>query len=201
MEPLPALTGRIRTFVRVRPPQGREVDKPLALAVPSPSRLNVFDAGKRHQWSFEVDRVFGPSDGQSDVWEPIERCIEKVVEGYSCSVFAHGQTGTGKTYTMLGPEVARGCGCADSKLQHSSTRARLNVMQKRLANATKVKSRYGGDSATKVRVFASYIQVYNDKLVDLLAVRRSSNSSNNNSNNKSNSNSSSSKDGSSRRVK
>ena len=30
--------------------------------------------------------------------------IEEVVSGYNCTVFAYGQTGTGKTYTMVGEE-------------------------------------------------------------------------------------------------
>lgn len=28
--------------------------------------------------------------------------IEQVLQGYNCTVFAYGQTGTGKTYTMEG---------------------------------------------------------------------------------------------------
>ena len=137
VDSLPELSGRIRTFVRIRPPQGREKESEIALRVPSVSRVDVCDSVKRHQWSFEVDRVFGPSADQQDIWQPVERCIERVVEGYSCSVFAHGQTGTGKTYTMLGPEVIRGCGCADPKLQQSNKGARLNLVQKRLVAATK----------------------------------------------------------------
>ena len=30
--------------------------------------------------------------------------IEEVLAGYNCTVFAYGQTGTGKTYTMVGEE-------------------------------------------------------------------------------------------------
>ncbi|XP_026191176.1 uncharacterized protein LOC34617495 [Cyclospora cayetanensis] len=168
-ESLPELSGRIRTFVRIRPPQGREKDAEIALRVPSASRVEVSDSVRRHRWAFEVDRVFGPSANHQDIWEPVERCIERVMEGYSCSIFAHGQTGTGKTYTMLGPEIVRGCGCADPKIQLSSKAARLQLIQKRLSLASRVRNRYGEDSGAHVKVFASYIQVYNDKLVDLLA--------------------------------
>jgi kinesin family member 11 len=31
--------------------------------------------------------------------------IDEVLAGYNCTVFAYGQTGTGKTYTMVGEEV------------------------------------------------------------------------------------------------
>lgn len=30
--------------------------------------------------------------------------IKEVLGGYNCTVFAYGQTGTGKTYTMIGDE-------------------------------------------------------------------------------------------------
>lgn len=30
--------------------------------------------------------------------------IQEVLAGYNCTVFAYGQTGTGKTYTMVGEE-------------------------------------------------------------------------------------------------
>lgn len=30
--------------------------------------------------------------------------IEEVLSGYNCTVFAYGQTGTGKTHTMVGEE-------------------------------------------------------------------------------------------------
>lgn len=30
--------------------------------------------------------------------------IKEVLSGYNCTVFVYGQTGTGKTYTMVGEE-------------------------------------------------------------------------------------------------
>ena len=32
----------------------------------------------------------------------VEPLISQVMQGYNCTVFAYGQTGTGKTYTMEG---------------------------------------------------------------------------------------------------
>jgi hypothetical protein len=37
------------------------------------------------------------------VYDFIEPSIDKVTDGYNCSIFAYGQTGSGKTYTMFGP--------------------------------------------------------------------------------------------------
>lgn len=34
--------------------------------------------------------------------EVVSPLIEEVLAGYNCTVFAYGQTGTGKTHTMVG---------------------------------------------------------------------------------------------------
>lgn len=66
----------------------------------SPRELVVKSAqGKK----FTFDRSFGPSSQQNEVYRAVvEPLIEEVLSGYSCTVFAYGQTGTGKTHTMVG---------------------------------------------------------------------------------------------------
>ena len=52
---------------------------------------------------FTFDRVFGPSTQQNDVYKSVVGpLIKEVLQGYNCTVFAYGQTGTGKTFTMEG---------------------------------------------------------------------------------------------------
>ena len=52
---------------------------------------------------FTFDRVFGPESKQTDVYNDAARTIvEGVLEGYNGTIFAYGQTGTGKTFTMEG---------------------------------------------------------------------------------------------------
>jgi kinesin family protein 11 len=43
--------------------------------------------------------VFSFGRTQSQVVHPI---VEEVMKGFNCTIFAYGQTGTGKTYTMEG---------------------------------------------------------------------------------------------------
>lgn len=104
---------RLRTFVRMRPLQNAELKARQLIQIESANRLKVKDSsGQNHDWYFDVDRVFGPDASQEDIWTHVANCVEKVLDGYNCTIFAHGQTGTGKTYTMLGPDVIEGCrGC------------------------------------------------------------------------------------------
>lgn len=54
---------------------------------------------------FTFDRAFGPESRQSEVYQAVvSPLIEEVLAGYNCTVFAYGQTGTGKTHTMIGTE-------------------------------------------------------------------------------------------------
>lgn len=54
---------------------------------------------------FTFDMAFDWTIAQQDIYE---RCagniIENVLEGYNGTIFAYGQTGTGKTHTMTGVE-------------------------------------------------------------------------------------------------
>lgn len=55
---------------------------------------------------FTFDRAFGPESKQSEVYHSVVApLIEEVLAGYNCTVFAYGQTGTGKTHTMVGDEI------------------------------------------------------------------------------------------------
>lgn len=48
-------------------------------------------------------QVFGPSSRQKDLYnQAVSPIVYEVLEGYNCTIFAYGQTGTGKTYTMEG---------------------------------------------------------------------------------------------------
>ena len=48
-------------------------------------------------------QVFGPTAQQKDLYEQaVVPIVNEVLEGFNCTIFAYGQTGTGKTYTMEG---------------------------------------------------------------------------------------------------
>jgi len=48
-------------------------------------------------------QVFGPDSHQEKVYnQAIVPIVQEVLDGFNCTIFAYGQTGTGKTYTMEG---------------------------------------------------------------------------------------------------
>lgn len=84
--------------------------------------------------------------------------IEEVLAGYNCTVFAYGQTGTGKTYTMVGEEVPElKAGWDDDNLIGMVPRA-VNHMFDELRLM---------EIEFSMRV--SYLELYNEELFDLLS--------------------------------
>ncbi|KAG8376745.1 hypothetical protein BUALT_Bualt09G0095700 [Buddleja alternifolia] len=60
-------------------------------------------AGKHIDRVFMFDGVFGPNAHQKDLYEQaVVPIVNEVLEGFNCTIFAYGQTGTRKTYTMEG---------------------------------------------------------------------------------------------------
>lgn len=50
-----------------------------------------------------IGQVFGPKAQQRSIYDQaIAPVVNEVLDGFNCTVFAYGQTGTGKTYTMEG---------------------------------------------------------------------------------------------------
>ena len=66
---------------------------------PRSSGVTVRGSGK----TYSYDRVFGRDADQGMVYQDVAgHVLDEVLQGYNCTVFAYGQTGTGKTHTMEG---------------------------------------------------------------------------------------------------
>ncbi|XP_067132536.1 kinesin-like protein KIF3A [Centruroides vittatus] len=101
---------------------------------------------------FTFDTVFGPDAKQLDVYNQAARpIIDNVLEGYNGTIFAYGQTGTGKTFTMEGvrsvPELK---GIIPNSFAHI------------FGHIAKAED----DKTFLVRV--SYLEIYNEEVRDLL---------------------------------
>jgi len=98
------IKGAIRVFCRVRPLNKREKDlgdAQITQAVDSMT-LKVDDVEKKgasHDFSF--DAVFMPGT-QEEVFNEAQDLVQSALDGYNVTIFAYGQTGAGKTFTMYG---------------------------------------------------------------------------------------------------
>ena len=55
---------------------------------------------------YNYDYVFDPNSTQKFIFEKaVKPIVDSVMEGFNGTVFAYGQTSSGKTHTMLGPSI------------------------------------------------------------------------------------------------
>ncbi|PKS08291.1 hypothetical protein jhhlp_005235 [Lomentospora prolificans] len=121
--------------------------------------------------TYNFDGVFSPAADQSIIFDEVVRPIldevryrsgvyfVHMLKGYNCTIFAYGQTGTGKTYTMSGDMsetlgiLSDAAGIIPRVLQALFTKLHVD----------------GGENCVKV----SFIELYNEELRDLISVEES----------------------------
>lgn len=99
------LKGAIRVYLRTRPFNQREKDtgsKNCLNFLKDNMTVEVTDDQGEAQ-KFQFDTTFAPGK-QEEVFREMKELIQSAFDGYNVTVFAYGQTGAGKTYTMYGPD-------------------------------------------------------------------------------------------------
>ena len=82
----------VKVMVRCRPFNSKEKGNGSKNCV-------VVDNGR----GFTYDAVYGENSTQREVYdEGAFHLVESVMQGYNGTIFAYGQTGCGKTHTMIG---------------------------------------------------------------------------------------------------
>ncbi|XP_031485680.1 kinesin-like protein KIN-14O isoform X1 [Nymphaea colorata] len=142
------LKGSIRVFCRVRPflqMEKRSRPAPITLG-----QEKVMIQGMRKKKDYVFDRVFSYEASQENVFAEIEPILRSALDGHSVCIFAYGQTGTGKTFTMEGAPDSHGIvpRAIKALLDHSSL-----------------------DNAVDFKFSLSMVEVYMGHLKDLLAHR------------------------------
>ncbi|XP_056596952.1 kinesin-like protein KIFC1 isoform X3 [Triplophysa dalaica] len=156
------LKGNIRVFCRVRPLlNGNQSDilhiqlpahdnKALTLAKMEESHTGrTTDTQKSYNFSF--DRVFGPRTAQKGVFEEISLLVQSALDGYNVCCFAYGQTGSGKTFTMEGGDLEESWGVIPRAVKQIYKSAKAL-----------------GEQGWKYSFTASFVEIYNETLRDLL---------------------------------
>ncbi|KAI6066337.1 Kinesin-like protein KIF11 [Aix galericulata] len=116
----------------------------------------VTDKTSRKTYTF--DMVFGAQAKQIDVYRSVVcPILDEVIMGYNCTVFAYGQTGTGKTFTMEGERSPNEeYTWEEDPLAGIIPRTLHQIFEKLTENGT------------EFSVKVSLLEIYNEELFDLL---------------------------------
>ncbi|CAI0391696.1 unnamed protein product [Linum tenue] len=117
-------------------------------------------AGKHIDRVFTFDKVFGPSAQQRDLYDQaVVPIVNEVLEGFNCTIFAYGQTGTGKTYTMEG-ECKRAKSGLNGELPQEA-----GVIPRAVKQIFDTLEGQNAEYSVKV----TFLELYNEEITDLLA--------------------------------
>ncbi|KAG9155094.1 hypothetical protein Leryth_011080 [Lithospermum erythrorhizon] len=147
----------VQVLVRCRPLSDDEQKANVAKAIScNENRREVTVTNKQGDRVFTFDKVFGPKAQQRSIYDQaIYPIVNEVLEGYNCTVFAYGQTGTGKTYTMEGG-MNNKCG---------ELPAEAGVIPRAVRQIFDVLEAQNADYSMKV----TFLELYNEEITDLLA--------------------------------
>ena len=172
----------LKVVIRVRPPLQRELEPDIqfrSTVLISKDKKScslieylgseMSESERQKQWTdnpnlfqlhhFTFDYSYDMNDSQSDVYENTAKsAVLSVLEGYNSTIFAYGQTGTGKTFTMEG-------------FTYNSSDPLRGIIPRSIEEIFNFIESYS-NSSTKFMVRASYLQIYNENISDLLKPER-----------------------------
>jgi len=145
------MKGKIRVYCRIRPLSGSEKKRKDSISATPSDKYTISvvkDTGRDREKTFSYDEVYGPSSTQQQVYANTSHLIQSAYDGYNVCIFAYGQTGTGKTYTMYGSDENPG------------------VAPRAIQSLYKLVEK--GRQTGKVEVSCYMVELYKAKLQDLL---------------------------------
>ncbi|KAL0485829.1 kinesin family protein [Acrasis kona] len=185
---LQELKGNIRVYCRVRPlgsnpsdlitSEGEEPDfKAVSFndadvdqkTIDIASQITNNQGTELKKFQFQFDKVFRPEAQQKDVFVEISQLVQSALDGYKVCIFAYGQTGSGKTFTMEGPPKKSIKNM--SKEEEMDQRGMIPRSVEQIFECANTKSERGW----KYTVEASFLEIYNESIRDLLVKNASNN--------------------------
>lgn len=153
--------NNIKVAVRVRPFNSREKGLKSKLCIDMQGVTTVITdvdkTGKKKEYAFDYSFWSHEKDGKHDfadnkiVYNSLGKiCLDAAFEGFNMSIFAYGQTGSGKSYSMYG--YGEDKGIIPLICDNIFERIKLNK-----------------DPDLTQRVEMSMLEIYNERIQDLLA--------------------------------
>jgi hypothetical protein len=154
--------SNVLVAVRVRPLLKHDVIKKSIVRVldakvviimdPSHDKNDVLRGNRSREKQYAFDYVFEPGSSQQSVYNHTSKfLIHGVLDGFNATVFAYGNTGAGKTHTMIGSPSEPGI--------------MLRIMNDLFHYCQKA----GQVQRSGFKITVSFLEVYNENIKDLLS--------------------------------
>ena len=162
----------IKCIVRCRPLNEKEKGlgtKCITISADSKVVIVENKNDKLQSGKYAMDKVFSEDVTQEEIFQEIgEPIIQSFIGGYNCTIFCYGQTGAGKTHTMMGP--------LDQLFEVSSPSHGLipRIINYIFNEKEKVNNIITGGNTDKCKNIKKYyklcvMELYQESIIDLLA--------------------------------
>ncbi|KAI0928992.1 hypothetical protein AcV5_006383 [Taiwanofungus camphoratus] len=150
-----------RSVITAASPSTVSVDAtPASTSGTAAAPASAAGAGKKQLFTF--DQVHPPTATQHALFtSTAQPLISRFVEGFNCTILAYGQTSSGKTFTMTGIDLD-----ADPNDPSNGMGIIPRAVSTIFARCRELKGERG--EAWKYSLRGSFIEIYNEDLIDLL---------------------------------
>ena len=162
----------ITCYVRCRPLNQRELELGANCIDISKDKRSI--TLKNYDNKYIYDKIFPAETDQKTIFNEIGLpLVKKFLSGYNSTIFAYGQTGTGKTHTIIGPLESL---FDDNNDNFGLIPNILNFLFNNKEEATNIIRSSSKEKAEKVdySLSCSCIEIYQEHLIDLLSANKNS---------------------------
>ena len=117
---------------------------------------------EERKWTY--DYILPPDTTQEEMYNKVAiKTINDFTEGYHGTIFAYGQSGSGKTFSMIGPDSVFEC------LTNANTKNELYGITPRAVYQIYEQLKEFSRNGSNWKLCLSYIEIYNEKIKCLLS--------------------------------
>lgn len=162
------MTETIKVVCRFRGGQDAEKDKWTfdadQLSLTSP------DVGPYGNKKFTFDKVHDSNSTQEESYNDIGRTtVQSLLNGFNGTIFAYGQSGSGKTFTMLGPDSVVDAIKAGSETVPDEVQSMYGVIPRAIGDIFVAMNRIIEAEGASFALSVNYFEIYNESINDLLS--------------------------------
>ena len=165
--------------IRIRPFLSYEDETNTTIQTFEDDNRKIILAKNNKKFVSHFDRIFPQNSKQEDVYNFINPIISLTLKGINSTILAYGQTGSGKTYTMFGEDFTMNDNYNGKLFSKRIKKDKYNFLVDQefvidpFSNTNGIIPRVILDlfkykNKSKTVITCSYIQVYNERIYDLL---------------------------------
>lgn len=139
-----------------------QIDQP-ATAHAGATASSAANSQGAKQATYTFDRVVSPEEGQPAVYECAKSLVDSFMKGMNSTILAYGQTSSGKSYTMGTDRPEEDFDLLPDERLGITPRAVMEIFDR----MKEIEAGARGGVRFEARV--SYVEIYNEDLIDLLA--------------------------------